>query len=167
MLLSVQQYLWITSCLELTRIFRWNVKFRLVLDLWPKGLCLCVQFSCFSDQSKILVIHHRCTVQCSSLVQILHTYPCPVPFSIHTPDQPLQSPHVHRSPSFHVQPKKTKTYTESYKTRRCLLHCSGLVLILNFYPFSYPYPSQATPKVNPFHSPLMSIAPNPFAFCLR
>ena len=42
--------------------------------------------------------------------------PVPLPFSTHTPGQPPQfPPHVHRYPSFHVPPKKTKTYTKSYK----------------------------------------------------
>ena len=46
--------------------------------------------------------------------------PVPLPFSTHTPGQPLQFPHVHRSPSFHVLPKKIETglkhtYTNSYK----------------------------------------------------
>ena len=31
------------------------------------------------------------------------------------------------------------------QTRRCLLLCSGLFLILNLYSYVYPYPSQATP----------------------
>ena len=39
-------------------------------------------------------------------------------------------------------------------TRRCPLQCSSLVLIFkNFYLYAYPYPSQAKPQVNPFHSP--------------
>ena len=58
-------------------------------------------------------------------------------------------------------------------TKRGALQFSGLVLIFNFYLYSYHYPSwatRATPKVNPFHPPgpgLMSIAPHPFTCCLR
>ena len=59
-------------------------------------------------------------LQCSGLVLILHTYPYPYP-SLLNPN-PAVSPfnsqfifphHAHRSPSFYVPLKKTKTYTKS------------------------------------------------------
>ena len=43
--------------------------------------------------------------------------------------------------------------THYQNSRRGPLQCSGLVLILSFYPYEYPYPSQPTPQVKPFHSP--------------
>ena len=37
---------------------------------------------------------------------------------------------------------------------------------ITFLPIRVPYPSPSTPQVNPFYSPLMSITPHSFTFCL-
>ena len=76
----------------------------------------------------------------------------PVPGSHPPPSQPLPfPPYVRCSPSFHITPKKTKTYTKSYKMpiqlvlvrfgKMHILHNYALLcIILNFLPLSEAIP---------------------------
>ena len=94
--------------------------------------------------------NRRDPLQCSSLVLILHSFPCQV--LTPPPSQPLPfPPYVRCSPSFHMPPKKTKTYTKSYKMpiqlvlvsfgKMHILHNYALLcIILNFLPLSEPIP---------------------------
>ena len=86
----------------------------------------------------------------------------PVPGSHPHPSQPLPfPPYVRCSPSFHMTPKKTKTYTKSYKMpiqlvlvsfgKMHILHNYALLcIILNFLPLSEPIPiiSQKSQEYN-------------------